>query len=111
MPGEACPAGPRSRSLPQSAARPPCTQCLGTKPSSPAAGFGSSSRDAFAKQYASAEVDKAKVRSQGGDSTLGAAYNIPVRAAASGGVLCCGKHQGGSRTSYRSAWLAALWLP
>jgi hypothetical protein len=32
------------------------------------------------QQYASAEVDKAKVRSQGGDNPLGAAYNVPVGA-------------------------------
>lgn len=55
-------------------------QCTSNKPSSPGFGFGSSSRDAFRNQYASAEVDKAKVRSQGGDNPLGAAYNVPVGA-------------------------------
>lgn len=30
------------------------------------------------QQYASAEVDKAKVKSQGGDNPLGAAYNVPA---------------------------------
>ncbi|GAB4821262.1 hypothetical protein N2152v2_008308 [Parachlorella kessleri] len=52
-------------------------QCTSTKPSSPGFGFGSSSRDAFQAQYSSAEVDKAKVRSQGGNNPLGAAYNVP----------------------------------
>ena len=34
--------------------------------------------DSASEITCSAEVDKAKVRSQGGDNPLGAAYNVPV---------------------------------
>ncbi|KAL4447748.1 hypothetical protein ABPG75_004967 [Micractinium tetrahymenae] len=53
-------------------------QPLSNRASAPAAGFGSSSRDAFAKQYASAEVDRAQARARGNiDNPLGACYAVP----------------------------------
>ncbi|KAL4424425.1 hypothetical protein ABPG77_005668, partial [Micractinium sp. CCAP 211/92] len=53
-------------------------QPLSNRSSAPAAGFGSSSRDAFAKQYASAEVDRAQARARGNiDNPLGACYSVP----------------------------------
>lgn len=53
-------------------------QPLSDRSSAPAAGFGSSSRDAFAKQYASAEVDRAQARARGNiDNNLGACYAVP----------------------------------
>ena len=60
-------------------------QPTSNRPSAPAAGFGSSSRDAYAKQYASAEADRAQARASGGSANnLGACYNIPV-----GVPSCC----------------------
>ncbi|EFN54696.1 hypothetical protein CHLNCDRAFT_53027 [Chlorella variabilis] len=53
-------------------------QPTSNRPSAPAAGFGSSSRDAYQKQFASTEVDKAQARSRGNiDNPLGACYAIP----------------------------------
>ena len=53
-------------------------QPLSHRASAPAAGFGSSSRDAYSKQYASAEANRAAVRSRGNiDNPLGACYAVP----------------------------------
>lgn len=54
-------------------------QILGKAPTTPAYGFGSSTRDAGLKLYASAEHDKAKVKSSGGNQSQGAIYKVPVR--------------------------------
>lgn len=55
-------------------------QPTSNRASAPAAGFGSSSRDAYQKQFASAEVDRVQARSRGNiDNPLGACYAIPVR--------------------------------
>lgn len=57
-------------------------QPTSNRASAPSVGFGSSSRDAYQKQYASSEVDRAQVRSRGNiDNPLGACYAIPVRGA------------------------------
>lgn len=55
------------------------TQTLGRDPSAPIFGFGSSNRDAGLKLYASADHDKAKVRSSGGNQSQGAVYRVEVR--------------------------------
>lgn len=69
-------------------------QPTSNRASAPAAGFGSSLRDAYQKQYASAEVDRAQVRSQGNiDNPLGACYSIPV------GRLPSGRPQGLRRST------------
>ncbi|KAL4853952.1 Cytosolic endo-beta-N-acetylglucosaminidase 2 [Chlorella vulgaris] len=53
-------------------------QPTSNRASAPAAGFGSSSRDAYQKQFASAEVDRVQARSRGNiDNPLGACYAIP----------------------------------
>jgi hypothetical protein len=53
-------------------------QTLGRDPSAPSFGFGSSNRDAGLKLYASADHDKAKVRSSGGNQSQGAVYKVEV---------------------------------
>jgi hypothetical protein len=56
-------------------------QPTSNRPSAPAIVFGSSSRDAYEKQFANAEVDRAQARARGAiDNNLGACYNIPVSA-------------------------------
>lgn len=54
-------------------------QVLGRDISSPAAAFGSSTRAAFQKTYASAEADRVKVWASGGNQSQGAIYMSPVR--------------------------------
>ena len=54
-------------------------QTLGKALTAPSCGFGSSTRDAGLKLYASAEHDKAKVKSSGGNQSQGAIYKVPVR--------------------------------
>lgn len=52
-------------------------QPLSHRSSAPAAGFGSSSRDAFGKQYASAEVDRAQARARVSEGEgRGCAWNL-----------------------------------
>ena len=53
-------------------------QVLGRDISSPAAAFGSSTRTAFQKTYASSEADRVKVRTSGGNQSQGAIYVVPV---------------------------------
>lgn len=53
-------------------------QVLGRDISSPAAAFGSSTRTAFQRTYASAEADRCKVRASGGNQSQGAIYSTPV---------------------------------
>ncbi|CAK0782857.1 hypothetical protein CVIRNUC_006052 [Coccomyxa viridis] len=52
-------------------------QCLASKPSSPAAGFGSSNRDAYVKVFMSAEADRALGKAQGGNNSQGPIYRVP----------------------------------
>lgn len=53
-------------------------QTLGQTASAPNFGFGSSVRDAALHLYASAEHDKAKVKSSGGNQSQGAIYKVAV---------------------------------
>ena len=54
-------------------------QILGHAPSAPDIGFGSSTRDASLRLYSSADHDKAKVKSSGGNQSQGAIYKVIVR--------------------------------
>lgn len=54
-------------------------QTLDKTPSAPDYGFGSSTRDATLKLYASSDHDKAKVKSSGGNQSQGAIYKVIVR--------------------------------
>jgi hypothetical protein len=68
-------------------------QTLGSTPTAPNIGFGSSTRDATLKLYASADHDKAKVRSSGGNQSPGSIYKVPVRSMQSKGSLApCDGH-------------------
>jgi hypothetical protein len=57
-------------------------QTLGRAHTAPDFGFGSSTRDATLKLYASADHDRAKVKSSGGNQSQGAIYKVIVRARA-----------------------------
>eukprot|EP00892_Ulva_mutabilis_P007404 jgi/Ulvmu1/5035/UM021_0052.1 len=52
-------------------------QVLGPQPTAPNVGFGSSARAASQHIYASAEHDRAKVKSAGGNQSQGAIYQVP----------------------------------
>jgi hypothetical protein len=54
-------------------------QVLGKDPTAPNVGFGSSVRAVSNKLYASAEHDRAKVKSSGGNQSQGAIYQVQVR--------------------------------
>lgn len=53
-------------------------QVLAPQPTAPNVGFGSSARAASQHIYASAEHDRAKVKSAGGNQSQGAIYQMPV---------------------------------
>lgn len=81
-------------------------QTLSHRSSAPAAGFGSSSRDAYGRQYASAEVDRAQARARGNaDNLLGACYNVPVRV---GGRWLGGCRRGRALVKHQPALAASL---
>lgn len=63
-------------------------QALGNHPTAPGADFGSSVRDATLKLYASSEHDKAKLKSSGGNQSMGAIYKVVVRACTSAACVC-----------------------
>lgn len=64
-------------------------QILGQAATSPDCGFGSSTRDASLRLYASADHDKAKVKSSGGNQSQGAIYKVSVCNCAALSCLIC----------------------
>ena len=68
-------------------------QALGNHPTAPGCDFGSSVRDATLKLYASCEHDKAKLKSSGGNQSMGAIYKVVVCSTGLAACVCVGKVQ------------------